>query len=228
MAALWRNLQSPRVRGNRRGRPARRACKPSIPACTGEPNPVAGGPWISRFNPRVYGGTQSGRWRTMDFPLQSPRVLGNPIRSLEDHGFPASIPACTGEPNPVAGGPWISRFNPRVYGGTQSGRWRTMDFPLQSPRVRGNPLAHLGSSIRATSIPACAWEPARKPRRPEVDSSIPACAGEPSARSPCRTRVGFNPRVCGGTVGTTSGMLFNPLQSPRVRGNRAARGSNAR
>ena len=71
---------SPRMRGNRRGRPGRKPGAGSIPAHAGEPWWSAPGAWRSRVYPRACGGTSS--WRLQSSPCGglSPRMRGNPGR----------------------------------------------------------------------------------------------------------------------------------------------------
>ena len=77
--------------------------------------------------------------------------------------------------------------------------WANGNWGL-SPRVRGNPAAHVRDGA-----------PGR---------SIPACAGEPPSSSICGCRRTVYPRVCGGTSYLLAGRFCREGLSPRVRGNR--------
>ena len=94
------NGLSPRVRGNRRGRPRCTVRTGSIPACAGEPHePAPEAPARSPVYPRVCGGTQSD---------STPSARGT-----------GSIPACAGEPHIATcqSFTWGSRgLSPRVRG----------------------------------------------------------------------------------------------------------------
>ena len=131
---------SPRVRGNRRHRPALDAASRSIPACTGEPRLYLRMRRPFRVYPRVYGGTSPDGRRGRRAPGLSPRVRGNLQRAAERRLGAGSIPACTGEPFPAGRTVPVPAVYPRVYGGTgRPSRHRTACRGL-SPRVRGNLL----------------------------------------------------------------------------------------
>ena len=68
-----------------------------------------------------------------------------------------------------------------------------------SPRVRGN-LAGCPVSFRC-------------------EGSIPACAGEPYLVNAANADAGVYPRVCGGTLPSTTRRIATVGLSPRVRGN---------
>ena len=89
---------SPRVRGNPTGEWQHSIPSISIPACAGEPHLGVATQRLSRVYPRVCGGTMCWPPATRRRPGLSPRVRGNPVRTLPA-GQPArSIPACAGEP----------------------------------------------------------------------------------------------------------------------------------
>ena len=133
--------------------------EPSIPACAGEPAPGSARPRRTPFNPRVCGGTVA-YVRMYRLPsLQSPRVRGNRYSGHLYVTNPASIPACAGEPSPGLLRRVLGGFNPRVCGGTIYPNIRQHMQELQSPRVRGNRIQQIGSTITYPSIPACAGEP---------------------------------------------------------------------
>ena len=150
---------SPRVRGNRICLENVCGIKRSIPACTGEPT---GGRWTwSRIQvyPRVYGGTRLGFGGWVFVWGLSPRVRGNHLARVRLHTSPWSIPACTGEPNPLLAPRSTLAVYPRVYGGTLDSKATTQARAGLSPRVRGNPLIPGVWQLHLRSIPACTGEP---------------------------------------------------------------------
>ena len=175
----------------------------SIPACAGEPMPIARAWRQALVYPRVCGGTvvigQRGR---RDRGL-SPRVRGNLVGRRKYTPAERSIPACAGEPAGEYGFKNAGLVYPRVCGGTMWPQSTHRSIRGLSPRVRGNRRGWRG---RCRSI-----------------RSIPACAGEPVS---LRTKIWLlrvYPRVCGGT---TSRPISRPTEkglSPRVRGNRTPR-----
>ena len=150
---------SPRVRGNLQLGFDRRQKEGSIPACAGEPIEAEHPGFLDEVYPRVCGGTI---WVYVEKDKSwglSPRVRGNRRRR---RGFPAhhrSIPACAGEPGPLAGCPRRCGVYPRVCGGTSIARAPPMATCGLSPRVRGNHVAGLPRRGIPGSIPACAGEP---------------------------------------------------------------------
>ena len=170
---------SPRVRGNPLCRDASPHKHRSIPACAGEPRPARLSGTAGEVYPRVCGGTQRVSERYHPGGGLSPRVRGNPQTQPAAMPRYRSIPACAGEPAPLAAGVWRREVYPRVCGGTAVNLAINLTPQGLSPRVRGNPP------------PSYSSRPCRR--------SIPACAGEPP---PCRTPAGNTrvyPRVCGGT-----------------------------
>ena len=89
-----------------------------------------------------------------------------------------------------------------------------------SPRVRGNPGGIVRHAVGHGSIPACAGEPAARPRRPRRTKVYPRVCGGTCGRPrrPRRTKV--YPRVCGGTQALLIFVVPATGLSPRVRGNR--------
>ena len=191
--------------------------------------------------PRVCGGTRRTRRRLCSVGGLSPRVRGNPIRSQRLACGKGSIPACAGEPLPLA-----------LLDGLRQGL---------SPRVRGNLPRRTAGRRCVGSIPACAGEPVAgrahrarhrvyprvcggtggaavdsalsgglSPRvrgnhvqadtRQPLSGSIPACAGEPAFSGSGMWRRWVYPRVCGGTGTLNAERLTRQGLSPRVRGNR--------
>ena len=190
---------SPRVRGNQASVTVIELPVGSIPACAGEPVVATQDQPGGGVYPRVCGGTDNHSFHLLSVQGLSPRVRGNRVLVLHDLDAEGSIPACAGEPGPVAGYRCHGRVYPRVCGGTSlplphPKRWRGL-----SPRVRGNQRQ---------------FQPAGHNRR-----SIPACAGEPPAVLARTWRTWVYPRVCGGTSKTTGGPSSEPGLSPRVRGN---------
>ncbi len=170
---------SPRVRGNLKAARPVFADSGSIPACAGEPLPLASVVVVWRVYPRVCGGTTPARFVRGEGHGLSPRVRGNLSACFDAWQDLGSIPACAGEPRIAAIAPGRLPVYPRVCGGTESDLARVQEESGLSPRVRGNrpeQLVYLNS------------------RR-----SIPACAGEPSTALPQADALRVYPRVCGGT-----------------------------
>ena len=192
------NGLSPRVRGNPDARPAGGYPLGSIPACAGEPSRWTGIRRRGRVYPRVCGGTDKiPLAHHLDKGL-SPRVRGNPPRTMKELISRRSIPACAGEPQPDVGRRQCHPVYPRVCGGTPRTLRTAPCCPGLSPRVRGNPP----------------WPIAD----PNSTGSIPACAGEPPVRRQAWVFQRVYPRVCGGTYGRQRARCSNRGLSPRVRG----------
>ena len=158
---------------------SRNDCSRSIPACAGEPCQPANPTGRTQVYPRVCGGTPTGGRVVTRRGGLSPRVRGNHLDSEQCRS--------------------LHTVYPRVCGGTQDVRIQCRPLSGLSPRVRGNPGAWPGSSSRRRSIPACAGEPCRRPRR-GVSTKV-------------------YPRVCGGTWRTPRSPSPWRGLSPRVRGN---------
>ena len=190
---------SPRVRGNLHVHVHRRAPIQSIPACAGEP--CLGVPqfWHIMVYPRVCGGTSVSAVETSALSGLSPRVRGNHLPLHVDRNQVGSIPACAGEPRMPHITAVQHRVYPRVCGGTRRPERRLGMSTGLSPRVRGNQglTKHPVTELR----------------------SIPACAGEPRIRRLEVKEHQVYPRVCGGTMPTSSGISGSLGLSPRVRGN---------
>ena len=159
---------SPRVRGNHVGmRPVLDGLG-SIPACAGEPAPVASRRSHHRVYPRVCGGTDDGRPSKDPLKGLSPRVRGNRRHRQRPPPRAGSIPACAGEPDLPSG--IVDRFRvyPRVCGGTRPRTQSLHGIKGLSPRVRGNLRVVADEDSDIGSIPACAGEPPAIPaaRRP--------------------------------------------------------------
>ena len=193
---------SPPVRGN----PARLAhhgdVRGAIPACAGEPLVRLCGGYGAAVYPRLCGGTGCGSPALASSRGLSPPVRGNRRMMAQPRRWSRSIPACAGEPAnkliPLAKG----AVYPRLCGGTPRTSSPGEIIGGLSPPVRGNPDHSRGGAVNTRSIPACAGEPQRRPRR---------------ARRP-----EVYPRLCGGTgTGEVVGYIIGGL-SPPVRGNRLA------
>ena len=170
---------SPRVRGNPFTRMPRSACGRSIPACAGEPPPVAGAIGLHWVYPRVCGGTELGCGVQVGVEGLSPRVRGNHDVRVDAMASQRSIPACAGEPAVYPARRHATRVYPRVCGGTGLRQAPDLYHGGLSPRVRGNRTRPL--------------------TRRRMGRSIPACAGEPGGRIKSCGGCGVYPRVCGGT-----------------------------
>ena len=171
----------------------------SIPACAGEPAETwARSPWRWVY-PRVCGGTTKAPDNIYHPGGLSPRVRGNPVHEDEEGQSERSIPACAGEPSPLALRKAAIWVYPRVCGGTVQIAMSASLWTGLSPRVRGNRPDHLLQQF--------------------VVRSIPACAGEPLAWYRNRSQRQVYPRVCGGTRVGDPNLKASPGLSPRVRGN---------
>ena len=190
---------SPRVRGNRTSARAGRQAGGSIPACAGEPPSAAAATWTPRVYPRVCGGTASAAATGLQRRGLSPRVRGNRPFHQVNRNAGRSIPACAGEPHPMASILRMLWVYPRVCGGTRNAAESELESRGLSPRVRGN--------LRPKSGPI-------RPTR-----SIPACAGEPRRAAGTQSKSWVYPRVCGGTGGAAARYGRRQGLSPRVRGN---------
>ena len=138
----------------------------------------------------------------------SPRVRGNPRRSISCSGSKGTIPACAGEPLHQAKHEFHIWDYPRVCGGTLYQPAIHAEPIRLSPRVRGNPISR--AVIR------------------KLIRTIPACAGEPFIDQLCRAINKDYPCVCGGTQRLCSLHDLHPGLSPRVRGNLAGSSERAR
>ena len=175
---------SPRVRGNPRTAFRTGGRCGSIPARAGEPRrpPRDTGP--GEVYPRACGGT--GSPPPLPFPLigLSPRVRGNQPAGLSEADGAGSIPARAGEPGSSAVYTNTGWVYPRACGGTREQHQVPSGHEGLSPRVRGNRVTTLPSSMS--------------------NGSIPARAGEPHRSAGPRGRGGVYPRACGGTTGARS------------------------
>ena len=195
---------SPRVRGNPPAPRLGLLREGSIPACAGEPWSLLTSPPMGEVYPRVCGGTIPAQMRARASRGLSPRVRGNLTRAGNPMANEWSIPACAGEPRASRLIWTVVKVYPRVCGGTRNSRPPAVAPPGLSPRVRGNRDEADIPSLPPRSIPACAGEPIRNPRRLH------------------HNRV--YPRVCGGTASLARRMIWHCGLSPRVRGNRNATG----
>ena len=107
---------SPRVRGIHRPAIDLQGHTGSIPACTGNPQSRSVNLVLHTVYPRVYGESDEVPPYSPDESGLSPRVRGiqSVVRSVYAHR--GSIPACTGNPEPVFDRFWNPAVYPRVYG----------------------------------------------------------------------------------------------------------------
>ena len=196
---MLREGLSPRVRGNRRARPAIPEQRGSIPACTGKPSVDRRAASRATVYPRVYGETsvKSAGW--MALTGLSPRVRGNLRETVTEWTGSRSIPACTGKPRFLIPRKTPYRVYPRVYGETDLGARHIYRPWGLSPRVRGN------------------RDPGARPdaRR----GSIPACTGKPKTARWSTGQKTVYPRVYGETSYADTGACHGSSLSPRVRRN---------
>ena len=157
----------------------------------------------------------AGCWRGL-----SPRVRGNPRRTVSELTGVRSIPACAGEPRAWRFPSWNAKVYPRVCGGTPGERILAILERGLSPRVRGNRrLAPFKSSRDAGLSPRVRGNRSVGSSRPMYCRSIPACAGEPRPPGSRGRACRVYPRVCGGTGFRSLDIAGVPGLSPRVRGN---------
>ena len=133
---------SPRVRGNPPSDRRAAHCSGSIPACAGEPCARRSPCSTRRVYPRVCGGTKVRAFRRAVCHGLSPRVRGNPNRTVIARRRSGSIPACAGEPKTRTGLRASRRVYPRVCGGTGPAPGLATRHRGLSPRVRGNRVRH--------------------------------------------------------------------------------------
>ena len=189
---------SPRVRGIHVRRERDQVASGSIPACAGNPSPRMPASTAIWVHPRVCGESpvESGDRVYMSGP--SPRVRGILLRTVPCLTHLGSIPACAGNPSTgrARGRTW--RVHPRVCG--ESALPDAVDDLARgpSPRVRGILPADRRRSTSARSIPACAGNPLRTPRRPGGFWVHPRVCGESCRMEQCDYCVaGPSPRVRG-------------------------------
>ena len=172
---------SPRVRGTRRRRPARRAGPRFIPACAG--NSAAAALiriWIA-VHPRVCGELAGGARR--------------------GHRRGRFIPACAGNSasaSAASAAAWRAAVHPRVCGELDARARFAFGFGGSSPRVRGTRLAPAPPARGGRFIPACAGN-SRPPTPPANAAPVhPRVCGELSPANAARQRrPGSSPRVRG-------------------------------
>ena len=168
--------------------------------------------------PRVCGGTSVAGIIASRHRGLSPRVRGNPDVAAATEGENGSIPACAGEPAPLATASRLTTVYPRVCGGTLSSCSRLRTLRGLSPRMRGNQRFQVHERAGFGSILAYAREPGipviplvsdaglspcvrGNPPLAAAGMSIPACAGEPRCLGTSVSSTQVYPRVCGGTRG---------------------------
>jgi len=189
---------SPRVRGSLVNVKRFWMATRSIPACAGEPSGGGLGKGKQGVYPRVCGGAQKFRVRTVTPTGLSPRVRGSHVMRIWQGGAGRSIPACAGEPTARVEYGTLERVYPRVCGGAARTGGRVRRRLGLSPRVRGSHYRYLLLGGYFGSIPACAGEPLRQRSR-----AWPATV---------------YPRVCGGAKPKGSANVTTKGLSPRVRG----------
>ena len=189
---------SPRVRGNLKHAQSEPNVTRSIPACAGEPLRETYRHRPREVYPRVCGGTIDFSRTAAARKGLSPRVRGNPPPSRRNRICRGSIPACAGEPWTVARTTRRWRVYPRVCGGTYYRPGLAGVRVGLSPRVRGNPMGYLSTTLSSRSIPACAGEPAGPIHRLHQHAVYPrVCGGTPLPHIGARVAQGLSPRVRG-------------------------------
>ena len=189
---------SPRGRGKRPARPARRLSAGSIPAWAGETARSAPDTPAAWVYPRVGGGNaERGPAGDLRRGL-SPRGRGKRRALWRRVGYEGSIPAWAGETRCCRTPATTPRVYPRVGGGNAASSTASVGYCGLSPRGRGKP-GHAGTR--------------RRYRR-----SIPAWAGETLGFLVAQEKVRVYPRVGGGNL---RGLSFSGCcmgLSPRGRG----------
>ena len=234
---------SPRVRGTRFARAARRPDDRFIPACAGNAHSDhAELRRDGRFIPACAGNATRFGGHRHDDPGSSPRVRGTPRSCMA---------ACVS-----------AAVHPRVCGERSTSAPLTKTSDGSSPRVRGTLVCRPSDRVRARFIPACAGNAAdqvikvahpgrfipacagnaRRSRRQGIaprfipacagnahglsDISdiehrfIPACAGNAASSDEIGRLVSVHPRVCGERTGCNQVPLL-PAVHPRVCGERS-------
>ena len=186
------------MRGNRRGGNDYPRGARSIPACAGEPLATGAFCVVVRVYPRVCGGTSPIRQHHPPDDGLSPRVRGNRLSIRRCAAWSRSIPACAGEPPRRL----LTRSHPPVYprvcGGTDASTYDNLSGTGLSPRVRGNRRKADMQARQSRSIPACAGEPATRPKEANYEKVYPrVCGGTPAAGTLYSIRTGLSPRVRG-------------------------------
>ena len=129
------------------------------------------------------------------------------------------IPACAGETPSLTCYFRTRQVHPRLCGGNIAAILPPAETTGPSPPVRGKLCGPGKCSYQRGSIPACAGETPRLPRRHSLPvRSIPACAGETVQSGCARSWARVHPRLCGGNAWSASrvGLMRGP--SPPVRG----------
>ena len=190
---------SPRVRGNLTFAKDWRTTRGPIPACAGQPASFTSQMLHAWAYPRVCGATRLLHLTDAPCLGLSPRVRGNLIRARNASCWVGPIPACAGQPEPIAVTRAPIRAYPRVCGATLSALQTKRLAKGLSPRVRGNRFVLSCFVLGFGPIPACAGQP----QHPH--------SGGQTARA--------YPRVCGATSPLTRECSSGQGLSPRVRGN---------
>ncbi len=137
---------SPRVRGNPQVAPHHARAHRTIPACAGEPAYRNDDYGAGRDYPRVCGGTHRDLATCPVNGGLSPRVRGNQKTAPYVDLYKGTIPACAGEPGASGSAREGEKDYPRVCGGTNADGIAYSKATGLSPRVRGNPVIHMGGS----------------------------------------------------------------------------------
>jgi len=194
--------RSPRARGKLRDPNVLIGEVGSIPACAGEASRRERDAAECRVDPRVRGGSASDADRPPRTVGRSPRARGKRAGEGESDRMNRSIPACAGEASASCGIAWsrrgATRVDPRVRGGSPPAHAAQQPRGGRSPRARGKRPGRIGFGYDRRSIPACAGEATRQPRRTR----------------PLRV----DPRVRGGSSSSSTTAEPSSGRSPRARG----------
>ena len=211
---------SPRVRGKRSRRPARRRRAGLIPACAGKTKGTISRARSGPAHPRVCGENPAMKQKKPPTYGSSPRVRGKLIEYGESALVIGLIPACagkTGRPRWSALSRWA---HPRVCGENRPGLQSHSVSSGSSPRVRGKHQAVHRVVLVHRLIPAYAGKTSSPTPRSSPGRAHPRVCGENADASPTSRRAtGSSPRVRGKLY---EGQRCFHLEgsSPRVRGKR--------
>ena len=168
---------SPRVRGNPRAMVTSFLDYRPIPACAGQPPVSRAARARDGAYPRVCGATDSHRAARRPTRGLSPRVRGNPGRAAHRAGDGGPIPACAGQPAVGQPSRGTAKAYPRVCGATPPRGVYGFRLAGLSPRVRGNPMRGVTSTILPGPIPACAGQPGRPRDGDRITPAYPRVCG---------------------------------------------------
>ena len=189
---------SPHARGSLNMDSQSVSMRGSIPACAGEPQRLGRRRPRFRVYPRMRGGAAMENLGPSAAQGLSPHARGSRLARGGRQRHLGSIPACAGEPAGRTHRQSLLGVYPRMRGGAGgSGTFLPEDDGL-SPHARGSLAASGTETI--------------------LSRSIPACAGEPRAGPTSGSGAWVYPRMRGGAVSKSDGVLSYRGLSPHARG----------